>query len=136
MPLHVDQMFGSSTRRMTVKLLVNCVVKNWFIRRGTSNLREHLNRIHKKEYHPSTHVANQRTIENSFFSFVCGSCPESRAKRITELIVEMIAIDIRPLRLIDRIFSKAGFIINHLRSSLKCSSIPQQKLTTTFIKKH
>ena len=68
---------------MTVKLLVNCVVKNWFIRRGTSNLREHLNRIHKKEYHPSTHVANQRTIENSFFSFVCGSCPESRAKRIS-----------------------------------------------------
>ena len=93
----VWEFYEKSDGKVTCKLCS----KELVYRGGTSNLREHLNHIHKKEYHPSRRIANQRTIPNSFSSSVRASCSESRAKRITELIVEMIAIDMRPLRLVE-----------------------------------
>ena len=120
----VWEFYEKSDGKMTCKLCS----KELVYRGGTLNLREHLNRIHKKEYHPSRRIANQRTIENSFSNSVRDSFSESRAKRITELIVEMIAIDMRPLRLFQyssyftssrENLLKAGFIVNHLWSYLK-----------------
>ena len=74
----VWEFYEKSDGKVTCKLCS----KELVYRRGTSNLCEHLNLIHKKEYHPSRHIANQRTIENSFSSSVRASCSESRAKRI------------------------------------------------------
>ena len=56
---------------------------------GTSNLCDHLNRVHQNEYHPPKR--NQATIEGSTRGF-------SRSKRITDLT---IALYMRPIRLVE-----------------------------------
>ena len=65
---------------------------------GTSNLRDHLNRMHQNEYHPLKSA--QVTIDRAFTT-VRSTCSEARSKRISELIVEMIALDMRPSRMVE-----------------------------------
>ena len=59
---------------------------------GTSNLREHLVRIHPKEFNP-----RQKSKPASLEQFLSRTtCSAIRGKRITELISEMVARDLRP----------------------------------------
>ena len=53
----VWEFYEKSDGKVTCKLCS----KELVYRRGTSNLHEHHNRIHKKEYHPFRRIANQRT---------------------------------------------------------------------------
>ena len=57
---------------------------------GTSNLREHLTRIHLNDFKPEKHQ-QQRSLDG-FLSR--SKCPASRAKQITELIADMVAPDL------------------------------------------
>ena len=64
---------------------------------GMSNLREHLTRIHPNEFKPEKH--KQQPSLNGFLSR--SKCPASRAKRITELVVAMVARDHRPAAIVN-----------------------------------
>ena len=64
---------------------------------GTSNLREHLTCIHPNEFKPEKH--KQQPSLDGFLSR--SKCPASRAKRITELVVDMVARDLRPAAIVN-----------------------------------
>ena len=66
---------------------------------GTSNLREHLLRIHPSEFKGQT---KQQEQQSSLDPFVArAKCPHSRAKQITDLIANMVACDIRPAAIVE-----------------------------------
>ncbi len=62
---------------------------------GTSNLRDHLNHTHPLHYQTAPKQATLGTFAKH------RRCPEGRAKEITEFIVKVVALDLRPLRLVE-----------------------------------
>ena len=60
-------------------------------RGGTSNLRDHLMRSHPREYH---HEDKQQSTLDS----IVKKCSDARAKVISELLVNLVALDVRPVR--------------------------------------
>ena len=58
---------------------------------GTSNLRDHLLRSHPREYH---HEDKQQSTLDS----IVKKCSDARAKVISELLVDLVALDVRPVR--------------------------------------
>ena len=54
-------------------------------RGGTSNLRDHLQRSHPREYH---HEDKQSTLDS-----IVKKCSDARAKVISELLVDLVALD-------------------------------------------
>ena len=75
---------------------VKCTIcdKEYSYHGGTSNLCDHLVRIHSNEFKPKQ--------QPSLDAFVIrGKCPHSRAKRITELIADMAARDLRPATVVE-----------------------------------
>lgn len=83
--------------------LVTCKLcsKDYAYRGGTSNLREHLLRIHPSDFKALTKEKpplRQSTVDG----FVCrAKCSNARAKQITELIANMVARDIRPAAIVE-----------------------------------
>ena len=72
----------------------------------TSNLRDHLICYHKDKYKRSDAIESGDKQQTSLDIFVNGhKCPVARSKRITELLVLMIARDLRP----DAIVEGEGF---------------------------
>ena len=63
--------------------------KTYAFHGGTSNLCDHLHRLHASDF--------KLKQQPRFDDFVIrGKCPDSRAKRITELIADLAARDLRP----------------------------------------
>ena len=79
---------------------VRCILchpqKDFAFHGGTTNLREHLSSKHPLEYKAET--KKQTTL----FDYTKHSrCSEARKRNITSLILDMVAIDLRPLRLVE-----------------------------------
>ena len=72
---------------------------------GTTNLREHLVSKHPLQYQPalkSTCSAGSTLTQATLLSFTKATCcSEAQAKEITERICEMIALDTRPIRMVE-----------------------------------
>ena len=64
---------------------------------GTTNLQDHLTRVHMDKYKPAKRTDDQPSLE----TFV-RKCSDAKAKLINELIVDVVTMDIRPLALVDR----------------------------------
>lgn len=82
---------------------------------GTTNLREHLASQHPLDY------KKDAAKQTSLLDFSKRSrCSEARAKQITELITDMVILDMRPLRLVEG----AGFLqlMNYLEPAYKVPS--------------
>ena len=75
---------------------VECTLcdKEYAFHGGTSNLRDHLVRMHSNEFKPK-----QQPCLDAFV--IRGKCPDSRAKRISELIANMVARDLRPAAVVE-----------------------------------
>ena len=71
--------------------------KPYAYRGGTSNLRDHLTRAHPDEFNPA--AKQQQPSLNSFLTR--SKCSDSRAKRITDLIADMVARDLRPCAMVE-----------------------------------
>jgi len=70
--------------------------KSYAYHGGTTNLHDHLNRVHSNEY--KTKSKHDPTLD----AFIARSkCPTSRAKRITDLIADMVMQDLRPVALVE-----------------------------------
>ena len=90
-------MCGASMRREKAKRSVYCALRSWstvvelliYVKISTVCIRMNITRPR----------VDQATIERAF-STVCGTCSDGRSKRITDLIVEMIVVDMRPLRMV------------------------------------
>ena len=63
--------------------------------RGTTNLRDHLTRVHMDKYKPA-----KRTI-NRHWRPSCRSVLMLEQKLINELIVNVVTLNIRPLTIVD-----------------------------------
>ena len=61
---------------------------------GTSNLRDHLLQLHASNFKPK-----QQPRLDDFV--IRGECPDSRAKRITELIADLVARDLCPAAVVE-----------------------------------
>lgn len=71
--------------------------KNTTISRGTSNLKDHPSHIHPTKYIPQKMNPTQLTLESTVGRQLCS---EACSKRITDLIVEMTTLDMRPIRIV------------------------------------
>ena len=75
-------------------------LKEFSYRGGTSNLREHLVSRHSEVYeHKKKKDSKDQTNIDSFVSKRL--CPASRVKQITDKIATMIALDIRPVNIVE-----------------------------------
>ena len=63
---------------------------------GTTNLRDHLTRVHMDKYKPAKRTDDQPSLETFVWK-----CSDARAKLINELIVDVVTMDIRPLAIVD-----------------------------------
>lgn len=86
---------------------------------GTTNLRDHLTRIHPLKYTPETDkskvsIAKIDTFVNKTV------CSESHAKKITNLMAEMLVLDLRPAATVEGV----GFrrLINYLEPNYRVPS--------------
>ena len=64
-------------------------------RGGTSNLRDHLLHSHPREYH---HEDKQQSTLDS----IVKKCSDARAQVISELLVDLVALDVRPVRFVQK----------------------------------
>ena len=112
------------------KVTCNLCKKDLVYRNGTSNLRDHLNRIHPNDYKPHKHDRTQQTLESTTR---VSTCSEARSKRITDLIVEMIAVDMRPIRIVkcDGFLRLMNFVEPgyHVPSTTHISSLIERRFT-------
>ena len=63
---------------------------------GTTNLRDHLTRVHMDKYKPVKRTDDQLSLE----TFV-RKCSDARVKLLNELIVDVVTMDTRPLAIVD-----------------------------------
>ena len=63
---------------------------------GTTNLRNHLIRVHGDTYRPAKETTTQQTLET-----VTRKCSESRSKIISELLVDVVTMDLRPIAIVE-----------------------------------
>ena len=71
---------------------------------GTTNLRKHLVSKHPLQYQPaskSTGSAGSTSTQATLLSFIKATRSEAQAKEITERICEMIALDARPICMVE-----------------------------------
>ena len=105
--------FIDKTRHKTVKCkLCN---KRYAYHGGTTNLHNHLNRIHSNKY--KTKSKHDPTLD----AFITWSkCTTSHAKRITDLIADMVAQDFWPAALVEG----RGFeaLLKYIKSGYKVPS--------------
>ena len=96
---------------------------------GTSNLWEHLLTQHPFNYKPKASTKKQGTLD--WFSKP-RRCSEARTKDITDRIVSMLALDIRPVHMVEY----EGF--KDLMACLEpVYTVPSRKLITSMIcRKH
>ena len=66
---------------------------------GTSNLRDHLLKIHPLDYR--TKQRRLHKLHLTVLRFLARYCGESRSKEITDRIVNMVAMDMRPMHAIE-----------------------------------
>ena len=86
--------FFDKTGHQTVKCkLCN---KRYAYHGGTTNLHDHLNRVHSNNTR-----RNQNTIQLWMLLSPDQSAPTSRAKRIPDLIADMVTQDLRPAALVE-----------------------------------
>lgn len=98
---------------------------------GTTNLREHLNAKHKCQYQTGeSSQANREAPLQSFFK--PKSCPTGRASEITDKVVDMITMDLRPVAVVEG----AGFqrMMAALEPGYKCPS--RKHISTIIQRKH
>ena len=78
---------------------VKCLLcsKQLSYRGGTSNLRDHLVSQHPLNYKPKG-TKKQVTLDSFSKS---RHCPEARAKEITDRIINMLAVDLRPAYMVE-----------------------------------
>ncbi len=84
----VWQFFKKSGEKLALCKLCN---KEYVYHRGTSNLRDHLTRSHPNDFSGHTQKHQQYSLD---LCIARSKCPDSRAKRITDLIVRMVARDL------------------------------------------
>ena len=70
---------------------------------ATTNLRDHLSRIHPSKYLPDSSSPAEKKTTPKINSFVIKktTCSEGHAKKITNLMVEMVTLDLRPAATVD-----------------------------------
>ena len=80
-----------------------------------------------------TSLTNTTALSNSYVVSMVSTCSEARSKRITNLIVEMIAVDMRPIRIVKcneflRLmnFVEPGY---HVPSTTHISSLIERRFT-------
>ncbi|XP_019851990.1 PREDICTED: zinc finger BED domain-containing protein 1-like [Amphimedon queenslandica] len=86
---------------------------------GTTNLRDHLIRIHPKDYNlQHSSATSTSTTLDGFLSK--SKCPPSRSRHITELITDMVARDLRPAAIV----KGEGFcaLLNYIEPGYKIPS--------------
>jgi len=92
----VQEYFEAVHGEKKVKCLLCNPHKEIVLQGGITNLREHLTSQHPFDY--STITAKQATLLD--FS-KCFCCSEARSPEITELIVEMVVVDMHPLCMVE-----------------------------------
>ena len=89
--------------------------------KSTTNLRDHLSRMHSSKYLPSEKKEIIKSSKAKMDAFITKTiCSEGHAKKITNLIVEMIVLDLRPAAMVEG----AGFIrlINYIEPGYRVPS--------------
>jgi len=87
---------------------------------GTTNLRDHLTRIHPLKYTLEAEK-NKAGTSNKIDTFVRRTvCSEGHAKKITSLMVEMLVLDLRPAATVEGVGFKR--LINYLEPDYKVPS--------------
>ena len=107
-------------KREKCQLVVIVVRSCWLYCGGTTNLREHLMRIHPLKY---TSEANKSKVSNTakVDTFVNKTiCSESHAKRITNLMAEILALDLRPAATVEGVRFRR--LINYLQPNYRVPS--------------
>ena len=85
---------------------------------GTTNLRDHLNRMHPSKYSPDSTTPAEKKAAPKIESFVNRTvCSEGHAKKITNLMVEMVTLDLRPAAMVEGIGFKR--LINYLEPNYR-----------------
>ena len=90
--------------------------KEYAYHRGTSNLRNHLTRVHPSKLHSPQ---NQSSL-NPYLSH--SKCSDAHAKRITKHIVDVVIRDLRPAALAEGAGFKA--LMNYLEPGYRVPSLP------------
>ena len=90
--------------------------------RATTNLRDHLNRIHPSKYSPpDSTTAAEKKVTPKIESFIKKTVySEGHAKKITNLLVEMITLDLRPAAMVEGTGFK--WLINYLEPNYQVPS--------------
>ena len=96
---------------------------------GTTNLRDHLSRIHPSKYSPDSLVEKKTPKIDSFVKRTI--CSEGHAKKITNLMVEMVTVDLRPAATVEG----TGFrrLINYLEPNYR---VPSAVHITSCLQEH
>ena len=96
---------------------------------GTTNLRDHLSRIHPSKYSPDSLMEKKTPKIDSFVKRTI--CSEGHAKKITNLMVEMVTVDLRPAAIVEG----TGFrrLINYLEPNYR---VPSAVHITSCLQEH
>ena len=99
---------------------------------GTTNLRDHLNRMHPSKYSPDSTTPAEKKAAPKIESFVKRTvCSEGHAKKITNLMVEMVTLDLRPAAMVEGIGFKR--LINYLEPNYR---VPSAVHITSCLQEH
>ena len=90
-------------------------------RGGTSNLWDHLLRSYPREYH---HKDKQQSTLNS----IVKKCSDARAKVISELLIDLVALDVRPVRFVVQKF-EVRFL---LKANVRMGKSPIRPTTSNY----
>ena len=99
---------------------------------GTTNLRDHLNRMNPSKYSPDSTTPAEKKAAPKIESFVKRTvCSEGHAKKITNLMVEMVTLDLRPAAMVEGIGFKR--LINYLEPNYR---VPSAVHITSCLQEH
>ena len=102
---------------------------------GATKLRDRLNRVHPSKYSPDSITPTEKKAAPKIKSFVKRTvCSEGHAKKITNLMVEMMTLDLRPAAMVEGVGFK--LLINYFRAELSSSfSCSHHQLLTRALRK-
>ena len=99
---------------------------------GTTYLRDRLNRVHPSKYSPDSITPTEKKAATKIESFVKRTvCSEGHAKKITNLMVEMVTLDLRPAAMVEKIGFK--WLINYLEPNYR---VPSAVHITNCLQEH
>ena len=85
----------TGSKNITCKLCAKAA-KQLAYHGGTTNLRDHLLRVHADKYKPTKGMDSQQTMD----TFV-RKCSGARTKVIDELVLDVVTMDLRPIAIVE-----------------------------------